>query len=189
MAVKTFTTGEVLTASDTNTYLANSGLVYIAGASASAVNRLNISNCFTSAYAGYRVVVTPVTHTTGGNLFVRLSVSGTDTAGTGYTTRRNETDATTNSVVSLAGVSYISPTYCNNTANSFATFAFDIMNPQLTTYTYVSGQANRIDGGSNLIGVTFTGILADITAYDGISLIGNTGNITCTMRVFGYRQA
>jgi hypothetical protein len=29
MAIKTFTTGEVLTASDTNTYLANSGLVYI----------------------------------------------------------------------------------------------------------------------------------------------------------------
>jgi hypothetical protein len=29
MAIKTFTTGEVLTASDTNTYLANSGLVYV----------------------------------------------------------------------------------------------------------------------------------------------------------------
>ena len=29
MAIKTFTTGEVLTASDTNTYLANAGLVYI----------------------------------------------------------------------------------------------------------------------------------------------------------------
>jgi hypothetical protein len=28
MAIKTFTTGEVLTASDTNTYLANSGLVF-----------------------------------------------------------------------------------------------------------------------------------------------------------------
>jgi hypothetical protein len=29
MAIKTFTTGEVLTAADTNTYLANSGLVYV----------------------------------------------------------------------------------------------------------------------------------------------------------------
>ena len=29
MAVKTFSTGEVLTASDTNTYLNNGGLVYI----------------------------------------------------------------------------------------------------------------------------------------------------------------
>ncbi len=29
MAVKTFTTGEVLTAADTNTYLNNGGLVYI----------------------------------------------------------------------------------------------------------------------------------------------------------------
>jgi hypothetical protein len=29
MAIKTFTTGEVLTASDTNTYLANAGLVFV----------------------------------------------------------------------------------------------------------------------------------------------------------------
>ena len=29
MAIKTFTTGEVLTASDTNTYLNNGGLVFI----------------------------------------------------------------------------------------------------------------------------------------------------------------
>ena len=30
MAIKTFTSGAVLTAADTNTYLTNSGLVYIA---------------------------------------------------------------------------------------------------------------------------------------------------------------
>lgn len=189
MAIKTFTTGEVLTAADTNTYLANAGLVYIAGASISAQNRLNISNCFSSTYAMYRIEVTPVTHTTGGNLLVRFSASGSDTVGTSYTTRRNETDSTTNSVVSLAGVGYISPTYCNNTANSFATFSFDVANPNAASYTYVWGQSNRVDGGSNLIAVSFAGFLADSTAYDGISLIGNTGNITTTMRVYGYRQA
>jgi hypothetical protein len=37
--------------------------------------------------------------------------------------------------------------------------------------------------------VTFSGLLNDTTSYDGISLVGNTGNITCTMRVYGYRQA
>ena len=53
MAIKTFTTGEVLTASDTNTYLANAGLVYIAATTASAQTTIAIDNCFTTTYAHY----------------------------------------------------------------------------------------------------------------------------------------
>ena len=49
MAIKTFTTGEVLTASDTNTYLANSGLVYVAGASFSGAVSFDVTG-FTSDY-------------------------------------------------------------------------------------------------------------------------------------------
>jgi hypothetical protein len=57
MAIKTFTTGEVLTASDTNTYLANSGLVYVTSATVgTAVSSVTISGCFTSTYDNYRVI-------------------------------------------------------------------------------------------------------------------------------------
>lgn len=55
MAVKTFTTGEVLTASDTNTYLANGGLVTIAGATFSGVNTVDITG-FSSSYKFYRLM-------------------------------------------------------------------------------------------------------------------------------------
>lgn len=160
----------------------------VASGSVSAQNRLNLPSCFSSAYTMYRIIVTPITHSTAGNLILRFSASGTDTLGTGYTTRRNETDSTTNSVVSLAATSSISPTFCNNTANSFVTIAFDVANPFESSYTFAYGQANRIDGGTNLINVAFSGILTDTNSYNGISLIGNTGNITCTMRVYGYRN-
>ena len=57
MAIKTFTTGEVLTASDTNTYLANSGLVYVTSATVgTGVSSVTVSSCFSSTYDSYRIV-------------------------------------------------------------------------------------------------------------------------------------
>ena len=68
MAIKTFTTGEVLTASDTNTYLANAGLVYVTSATiGTAVSSVTVSNCFSSTYDAYRIVITGGVGTTAGN--------------------------------------------------------------------------------------------------------------------------
>jgi len=189
MAIKTFSVGEVLTASDTNTYLTNGGLVYITSGTASATNRLNIASCFSSTYAAYRVVVTNLTHSTANNLILRFSVSGTDTAGTDYYTQRSEVNGSAVSGVSITGSSAIFPTYANSTAGSFVALSFDVTNPQATTPTTVNGMAARVDSSTGLYSVAFSGLLNNSTAYDGISLIGNTGNITCTMRVYGYRQA
>lgn len=60
MAIKTFTTGEVLTAADTNTYLNNGGLVYITQATMSAAANAFINNCFSATYQNYRIVVNGV---------------------------------------------------------------------------------------------------------------------------------
>ena len=55
MAIKTFTTGEVLTASDTNTYLANSGLVYVDGGSFTAAASFDVTGLSTT-YVYYKLV-------------------------------------------------------------------------------------------------------------------------------------
>jgi hypothetical protein len=52
MAVKTFTTGEVLTAADTNTYLANSGLVYVSSGSFTNAATFDVTG-FSSSYDFY----------------------------------------------------------------------------------------------------------------------------------------
>lgn len=57
MAIKTFSSGEVLTASDTNTYLANAGLVYVAGASFTAQTTVDITG-ISSTYKMYRLEYT-----------------------------------------------------------------------------------------------------------------------------------
>jgi hypothetical protein len=185
MPVKSnFATGDVLTASDVNSFLTNGGLVY-AGAASGTTNRLNLSNVFSSTYAAYRVVVTNLTHTTANNLILRFSAGGTDTAGSNYYTQRSESAGFINFTASSA----IFPTFANSTAGSFVTLAFDIINPNVATTTTVMGSATRIDGTTGLFMVTFSGLLNDNTVYDGLSLVGNTGNISTTMRVYGYRQA
>ena len=71
MAIKTFTTGELLTASDTNTYLANSGLVYITGGALSST-AVNFVGCFTSTYTDYRIVVDSLAWNATGDLFYQF---------------------------------------------------------------------------------------------------------------------
>jgi hypothetical protein len=57
MAIKTFTTGEVLTAADTNTYLANSGLVYVASTTVgTGVSSVTVSSAFNSTYDNYKII-------------------------------------------------------------------------------------------------------------------------------------
>jgi hypothetical protein len=56
MAIKTFTTGEVLTASDTNTYLANSGLVFIKQVTTTtATSSIDVTSCFSATYDNYLI--------------------------------------------------------------------------------------------------------------------------------------
>jgi hypothetical protein len=84
MAVKTFTAGEVLTAADTNTYLANAGLVYVSSAAVSNVTSFDVTG-FTNAYSMFRVVVVMARHTgTGGSTMSATLRDATTGYSTGY---------------------------------------------------------------------------------------------------------
>jgi hypothetical protein len=189
MAISTtFTSGQVFTAADAN-LMANSGMTYITAGTASAQNRLNIPSCFSATYDAYRVEVTNLTHSTANNLILRFSASGSDTAGSNYATQRSEVNGGAISGVSITGSSAIFPSYANSSAGSFVSMSFDIMYPFAAAPTTCWGTAARVDGSTNLYNVNFAGLLNDSTSYNGFSLVGNTGNITCGVRVYGYRQA
>ena len=76
MAVKTFSTGEVLTASDTNTYLANAGYNYISTTTFTAVATKQFTSAFSSTYTDYRAILT-LTASAGTNFYSRLLVGTT----------------------------------------------------------------------------------------------------------------
>jgi hypothetical protein len=81
MAIKTFTTGELLSSSDTNTYLANSGLVYVTSATiGTAVSSVAVANAFSATYDNYKIVA----HGGIGNTFQAISMTLTGAATSYY---------------------------------------------------------------------------------------------------------
>ena len=183
MAIKTFNSGEVLTASDTNTYLANSGLVYIDGTTVTAQTTVTIDNCFTSTYAHYFLTYNFTTSIQGQYTALRLRAGGTPkavnydrtaffttTGGAsgvdGFGTAQTEWYLAGQSTVMLVGTAYL-------------------FNPQVSGRTGFSGSASY--PGAYLA----NGAQTETYSADGFQIFasGNAATYTGTVRVYGIRQA
>jgi hypothetical protein len=189
MAIKTFTTGEVLTAADTNTYLANSGLVYVTSATATSGTTFSVNNCFTSAFAAYRIVIPRLSLAAGlTGCYMKTRAGGSDNSSNYYNIRNGwdyATGALSTSIVNN-GAQWEIPLISDT---SSAACVIDIYNPQLALKTQYSSQGS--DTRTTGYGVLVSGgMLNDTTSYDGFSINagGNTfSNITAI--VYGYRKA
>ena len=179
MAIKTFVTGEVLTAADTNTYLANSGLVYVTSATVgTAVSSVTVSSAFSSTYDNYKIIYT------GG------------TAGSGLISMTLGASVTTYSNTLMYGLTFASPTYASGGASNSSAWtlmgyadanscllSIDLYGPNLAKYT----QFNRPYVSTSNAGIN-SGVHATATAYTSFTLSAATltgGTIT----VYGYRKA
>lgn len=187
MAIKTFTTGEVLTASDTNTYLANAGLVYVASATFSAVSSVQINNCFTSTMDHYRIMYSGVGTTSGNDFIYGRLVDGTTP-----TTAANYYHGT---AYSTTGSSWANGWVGSQTAWKWAftgdnrsQFALDLFDPQTTNKTTFSSQMFSSATGDALWGV-FGGLYNTTTQFEGVQIYPGSGTFTGTLTVYGYRKA
>lgn len=193
MAVKTFT-NEQLTASDTNTYLANAGLVWIATATASGTARsLAIDNCFTSTYANYRVVGKLRSTVNGNNLFFQLyNSTGSALSANYYGTAYGQDYATPGtgfSTVSGTTVAYVG--WIPNSTSIYLHFAFDVYSPRISAdCTSWNGLHTGISSGVAYLGGALLG--ARTTADENRGLVfdnGGAGNLTGSVSVYGYRTS
>jgi hypothetical protein len=191
MAIKTFTTGEVLTASDTMTYLANAGLVYVAQGTIAAGTALNFTSIFTSAYDNYRVVFNPTANQTapGNQINLRVRSGSTDlSTGNNYLWSRGYYYSGGSGASGSAAANEINASDSNN---GVVAFSFDLISPRLSLATLVTGQTSVFQpagGGPFLFGINWAGFVNNTNSYDGFSLIG-TSAFSGTARVYGYRQS
>lgn len=192
MAIKTFATGEVLTASDTNTFLANSGLVYVTQTSFTTASFVQINNCFTSTYDNYRIVVNLYSDSTSGRYcHAQLSVSGTPTT-TGYYSKSLWYDLTS---ASAAMVDYdiqttklcLGPIGYANTGEG--SYSMDLFYPQATKNTKMSANGTGLMAGSYYVSTVSGGLQTGTTSFDGIRILPTANNITGVVAVYGYRKA
>ena len=183
MAIKTFTAGEVLTASDTNTFLANSGLVFVKSQSVTGgagVASVTVSNAFSSTYDSYKIIYS------GGSMaatsLIGLQLGSTTTnynssliycvyggGGTGVVS------TTTGSSFTFAGIGY----------TDGATVSIEVDNPFLSQPTYV----NKVFSSKGESG-SFGGVLNNTTSYTAFNLVGAVANMVGgVITVYGYRKA
>jgi hypothetical protein len=185
MAIKTFTTGEVLTASDTNTYLANAGLVYVASTTFSGSTGVEMSNCFSSTYDNYEVHTTLYGSGTTNSSFQLMTGTNTkeigavyDRVGWYWTTAFTNFNGT-------GGTSWFNANH-GTTAAQYSNSQTTIFRPNVSGVRTES-RGNSYAGDSGLI--TYTSqYTTTTTAYTGIYLFPASGNITGTITIFGYRK-
>jgi len=195
MAVKSnFAAGNVLLASDVNTYLTNGGLVYITETSVTSGGSTSINNCFTSTYTSYCLVATFLTTTASAfELCLRLRASGVDTS-TGYYggVTRVDIAAGTINVAAMNNTAQFQ-TGCIAANAGRAHSVIQITAPQQAQYTNISCQSTDSRSGSGYGGVNSGGTLSNTTQYDGITFAAGawaTGVISnLKVTVYGYRQA
>jgi len=180
MAIKTFTAGSVLTASDTNTYLANSGLVYVTSATVgSGVSSVTVSSAFSSTYENYRIVYNGGVGSTLHNMRLQLGSASTGYYGAGnYANSSAATGGVGDNNTSLFR-------YIGGGDTYGSTVVLDLMSPQLAKATYVSAVINT--------GTSFgfySGRYYPTDQFTAFTISPDSGTLTGgTIAVYGYRKA
>lgn len=198
MAIKTFTTGELLTASDTNTYLANSGLVAVAPTSVSgsgvtlsnatvtmaAASTASIIGCFNSTYTNY-VVVYNFTATSN-YLRMKLRTASADVS-TGYGTTNafiNDNSTTVGFLNSGAATWNDTRWLISQNVQSYGTMT--IFNPQLAVSTFMQNDNTAISS-TNSLRLFGSGRNTGTDVCTSLTIFPDSGTFTGTVTVYGYR--
>ena len=181
MAIKTFTTGEVLTASDTNTYLANSAMTYVSATTVgTAQSTVAVANCFSATYDNYRIIYAGGTQSGNQRLAMVLGASVA-----GYYEGLNFVTYATGAQGAASTNNGATWQYIAGGNTSSTGCIIDLQNPFLAQFT----QMNAV-GSLQITQATWDqGIHAVATSYTGFTInpIGSTltgGTIT----VYGYRK-
>lgn len=166
------------------------GLTLITAQSFSAASAVNVNNCFTSTYANYRVTIelSAMSATSGAALRARLRVSGSDNSSSNYYFNGPDVATSSTQTVGVTRSAGLGTWWTWGSDNANPGFSsIDVFNPQLSVKTAFAGSfsaASTTDFRFSALG----GLMSVTTAYDGFTLLPDSGTITGTICVYGYRN-
>ncbi len=163
------------------------GLVLLNTTSFSGVASVSLpASTFTSTYKDYRIIFTVTSVSINNSVQLRLRASGTDdtsanydtelTGGTGNTAFATATNDGTNFAISGAA---------RDVAHNFV---LDIINPQATAMTFISGTWFNTNSGSSLDAGNVNGRFQLTTAFDSASFTTGNGTLTGNYSVYAYAK-
>jgi hypothetical protein len=179
MAIKTFTTGEVLTAADTNTYLANSGLVFVKQQTiGSGVATVVVADAFSSTYDNYLIILSNTVGSTSTSLTCQL---GSVITGYRYSFLYTTYTSSPLAVGTSAAAAF---EYCGAITTTSGYAYFSLQNPFLTKDTFFQGAAANTSFAGNT-----SGVLATADSFTAFTIITAAGTMTGgTIAVYGFRK-
>jgi hypothetical protein len=182
MAIKTFTTSEVLTAADTNTYLANSGLTYVSSGSMAGVASFDVTG-LSSTYLYYKLVFSATSSATtefravlynGGTALNSLYY-----AGVGYADYTNAVGGANSS----NSTNYFWAGQATSAYQAQTVMEFRRKASQQFTFTMQAFEANTFRA------IHSAGFRNATDTFDRIRFSNNgAGNFTGEWRLYGYRE-
>jgi uncharacterized protein YifE (UPF0438 family) len=158
------------------------GLVHIATESFTAVSSVSLNDVFSATYENYFVIMKFTASTTGG-LSLRLRASGSDNTANSYQRQRLIVNGSTVGGANNTDTSAVLTNY-GTTLNSLES---NIFNPFTSEETGVITSAKSSEG-TTMMNFSVTSHRVS-SSFDGMSLIPITGNITGTLRVYGYANS
>ena len=182
MAIKTFTTGEVLTAADTNTYLGNAGLVYVTSATiGTTVSSVTVSSAFNSTYDNYRIVIAGGVGSTA-SASVALTLGASTTA---YYGAMSYQLFATPGILNIQDNNAARFTYVGNAYTDQFGTSFDLLNPFLAKHTLINNTTWTVNNATG----NYSGVHQVAASYSAFTLTPLTGTLTGgTITVYGYRK-
>lgn len=182
MAIKTFTTGEVLTAADTNTYLANSGLVFVKSQVLTGTSNL-ITDAFSATYANYKIMLSgDATMSTTTNIAMKMGT----TAGTVYYSTRIKNAPNSGSPTGNGQDATGEWGYAGQGTTNYANLNIELFSPFAARYTRYTGSYLLDLGAGSEFGIS-QGHLANTTSYTSFTLSAGA-TFSGTVYVYGYRN-
>jgi len=160
------------------------GLVLVAQESFSAVSSVSVDDCFTATYDNYLLLCSYSIAAAGG-LYLRMRSSGSDASGGDYYWMRLSAYATTVAASGSSGNTYMEiGQYASGDNAAHVT----IYGPQASSKTRINASANSYENtGRYWIGDQgFHNVAA---SYDGVTIYPQTGTMTGSLSIYGYRKA
>ena len=175
----------------TPTSVAGSGVTLSGGqVSFSAATEISINGCFTSAYANYAWVVNfSAVSASDPEITVRMRASGANETGANYASQRLSQKSTT--VVGIADTVANTSMSLLHGSTGAASAAGDgmFLDPQNAAYTRARATSWYFGSDSQLYQQLNIALLKNTTAYDGFSIIPQSGNVSGTLRIYGLRNS
>ena len=158
------------------------GLVHINTTTFSAVSSVSLDDVFTSTFNNYSMIISALS-SVGAELNIRLRLAGTDAAGPTYIFQRLVAGSSTVTADRSTGQTAARVAFADTTTSYYHVNVYD---PAIAIATMF-----RSSNAVSQTSATFQDVVtrhAATNAYDGLTLLGSTGTITGTIRVYGYKN-